>query len=266
MDLEPFLTVAVRNAIVAHMRDCAPQEACGAIIVRGQRYRYARCKNVAVDLIKEFKFGPAVNAHIQTDETVVAYVHTHPVGPTNPSKKDMEIQKLVGKPSVICAVDPQSGVVDIFSFGDHLLDLPLDGKVFRYGVTDCYEAIRSWVWQNEKRKMTAFPRRNGFWNLDESMDYDPEDLDMYSRYYQDEGFQPYEPNFSDASSPRHPKVGDLVLMKMGPTRDNVINHAGIYVGGNLVYHHRIGKLSGDTPIGYLPPGMVRKWARYGGVQ
>lgn len=260
-DLEPFLTHDVRDAIHAHLVEDAPNEACGMITFTSGKYRYHREENIHENPLEFFRFGKAASLAINTDDDVVAYVHTHPHGPAFPSKTDMEIQRKVGKPSVICSVS--GGLVEVFSFGDHLLDLPLIGRDFRYAVTDCYEAIRSWRYQVEGVKMDAFPRHDQWWSFAGAEGLKAEELNMYEQYYQTQGYVPFTVDLKNPQSEFHPKVGDLILMKMGSNMQ-VMNHAGIYTGNNLLYDHRLGKRSRETPLGYyLPTGVVRQWARQG---
>ena len=172
--LEEFLTFEVRNAIISHMDDELPNEACGVITKKGKVYAYERSDNVhpkkgltdpetneAYDL---FKFDAKTSARIVDEfSDVIAYVHTHPNGPAWPSFLDQEIQQSIGKPSVIASRDPTNGVFDLFSFGDHMLDLPLIHRMFRHAVTDCFEAVRSWFWQKEQVYLPPIAREDRWW-------------------------------------------------------------------------------------------------------
>lgn len=257
---EPFLTFDVRNAITTHMIEEGDKEACGWITLSNKGYVYHPRENKAKDPEHFFQFSKRDSTMISTREDIVAFVHTHPHGPLSPSKKDMEIQISVGKPSVICARD-QMGVIDIFSFGDHILDVPLDGRPFRTLVTDCYEAIRAYYWQKHQTKLKAFPREDAWWSTS-AVNMPLEERDLYSRFFNEMGFDEFTPDLGNPNSRNHPRPGDGILMKLGPTIGDVVNHAAVYIGNNLIYHHRVAKLSGVTPLGYcLNTGMVRKWVR-----
>ena len=260
-EYEPFLTHSVKDAIMQHMLDDSPNEACGLITFTSGEYKYVRQTNISDTPTEHFQFSKDVSALLVSHDSVVAFVHSHPHGDAMPTKMDMQIQKDVGKPSVICSLDQTSGIVEVFSFGNHLLDYPLIGREFRYGVFDCLEAIRSWRWQKEGALMDQFPRAYAWWFQDYAKDLDAEDLDLYMRHHESQGYRKFDVDLSDPASQFHPMVGDLVFMRMGGDM-NVCNHAAIYVGNNLIYHHRQNHKSTETPIGYcLGNGMIIGWAR-----
>jgi cell wall-associated NlpC family hydrolase len=156
------------------------------------------------------------------------------------------------------------GIIEVFSFGDHLLDAPLNEREFRFNVFDCLSALRSWVWQNEGRYMPPKAYEAGWWTV--GMD-DPSKLsdnpNLYEKHFEDYGYREFTPDFNNANSMWHPKVGDVLLMQMGAP---VINHVAVYEGNNLIYHHRVNHKSGPTPIGYLlGTNVIRKWVRYEGT-
>ena len=259
-DCEPFLTFEIRNAIFAHMEAETPNECCGWITLADGQYTYVPRKNVHPDPENHFRMKKQDAVNVMTNDAIVAYVHSHPAGPMWASKGDMETQIKVNKPCVIVARDLLTGTVDIFSIGNHLLDYPLEGREFHYTRFDCYEAIRSEAWQRERRRMEAFPRKNGWWNPHENPDIEDDDLDMYERYYETQGYTEFKPVFDNPNSEFHPRIGDLVLMQLG---SKWINHAAVYVGNNQVYHHRVDKRSGRTPIGAFMHGdQIRKWIRH----
>lgn len=261
MDVEPFLTHAVKGALVEDMFANLDKEVCGLITLSDGEYRYEKVENVHEEPAHNFRMDPVARMRLMTDDNVIGYAHSHPNGPNIPTCLDMSVQKRVGKPSVIASVDGERGIVEVFSFGNHLLDAPLIGRDFRYGVMDCYEAIRAWRWQNQGYKMDQYPRHDNWWSADGVEGREPTELNFYQRCYSEQGYVSYEPDFSNPMSERHPRRGDLVLMQMG-SDIGIMNHAGIYVGNNLIYEHRLGKKSGEVPVGYrLGTDMIRMWAR-----
>lgn len=101
-NLEPFLTTDIKNAIHAHMIS-SDEEVCGIIFADGDTYRYEAIDNVSNAPKEAFSFSKVDSTRLATDKNAIAYVHTHPDGPMVPSKKDMQIQQAIGKPSVIAA-------------------------------------------------------------------------------------------------------------------------------------------------------------------
>jgi proteasome lid subunit RPN8/RPN11 len=252
---EPFLTPAVRNALATHMVEDRTVECCGLITLSSAgEYAYERCANVSAEPAEYFEFSKEDTIRIMTDPAVVAFCHSHPNGPAYPSLQDMQTQKDVGKPAVIACLE--MGRMDVFSFGNHLLDVPLDNRLYRPGAQDCFEYIRSYYWQKQKLLLPSCPRDQKWDKGKIASDCDP----LYDKNFAAYGFKAFEPNFEKRDDPLHPRVGDAILMMIGSP---VCNHAGIYLGDNLVGHHRIGKKSGPTPYGYIASlGYVRKWLRY----
>jgi proteasome lid subunit RPN8/RPN11 len=254
-----FLNGSVKNAIHDHAMS-SDREICGIIKRVKKQFLYERCENIHPNPEEHVRFSKAVYLRIANDSSVVAFVHSHPQGPIEPSKQDMIMQAALKKPAVIWARDPASGIVQLFSFGDHLLDEPLIGRMFHYGVMDCYEAIRSFYWQTFKLYLDPYPRTDWWWDNELADEVESEDRDMYMKYFMDQGFEPYTANFSDPLHPNAPQFGDLILMQVG---SNVVNHGGVYVGNNEVYHHRMGRRSSKHPIGYFTDkNYVRVWARH----
>lgn len=257
---EPFITHEIRSAIIQHMKAEAPKECCGLITLTRGKYNYEPKDNVHADPEHFFSFDKENKVAIQRRKSVVAYVHSHPTGPSVPSQRDVEVQLSVKKPSLIGYCDPTTGVVDLFSFGDHLLEAPLDGRIFRYNQFDCVFALRSWVWQNEKRYMPPPPTSSDGWWVIGAQEPDKlsENPDLYTKNFKNYGYEEFTPDLGNPSSEWHPKTGDVMLMQLAAP---VINHAAVYTGNNLLYHHRAGKLSGPQAAGYLLPS-TRKWVRY----
>jgi proteasome lid subunit RPN8/RPN11 len=236
-------------------------EVCGYIRKTANDYEYVPCENVHDKPEDHFRFHKMDQVIIMTDPDVVAFCHSHPNGPDIPSLLDMETQVRVGKPAVIVCRNVLFGTIDLFSFGDHTLDYPLDGRDFRYGVQDCYEALRGWVWQNEHRKMASVPREVDWWNIGRGNPAKlSENPNMYETMFEDFGYREYQVELSKPHSVCHPRVGDLVLMKLGNAP--VCNHAAVYVGNSLIYHHRVNHRSGKTPLGYcISQNYCVKWLR-----
>ena len=259
-ECEPFLTYEVRNALLDHMNEAGDEECCGVITLSEGRYAYQRCKNEAKSPTERFAFSKADRNRIVRNKAIVAYAHSHPNGPSYPSQLDQETQRKVCKPAVIVCRDPKHGQVAVFSHGDHLLDAPLDGRVFRHAVFDCYESIRSCVWQFEGRKMDPYPREAEWWEA--SVQNDPKHKDMVNLYdrFTEQGYREFTPRLKPDDAGLEVQIGDIILMKLGTT---VINHGAYYLGNNEVHHHRLGRRSGSTPIGYvLDKQYDSRWIRH----
>lgn len=259
--LEPFLTRDTRNAMAVHMLETPEVEVCGLITLSKGEYEYHRLENVHPEPKDSFRLSKKDSARIAADPDVVAYCHSHPNGPVYPSQHDVEVQAKIMKPAAMCVRDPSMGAIEVFSFGDHLLDAELMDRDFRFNVFDCLAALRSHAWQTEKRYMPPKPYEAGWWEVGlEDPTEIPKNENLYERCFQDYGYRDFTPDFSNPADEWHPRIGDVLMLQMGAP---VINHVGVYVGDNLVYHHRVNKKSGTTPVGYLLGGnVIRKWVRY----
>ncbi|MFB6171123.1 MAG: desampylase [Haloarculaceae archaeon] len=88
---------AVRDALLAHAREGAPEEVCGVLGGRAgppPRVTTARrVPNVAARPRTEYRLDPeaqfaAMDAGEDAGETVVGFYHSHPRGPPRPSATD----------------------------------------------------------------------------------------------------------------------------------------------------------------------------------
>jgi proteasome lid subunit RPN8/RPN11 len=229
----PDVDVAARaHAIAQH-----PKESSGLVVVNG----YVPVDNIAADPEKHFEMPTdAWTAHGK----VQAVIHSHgPQDSLAPSASDMQHQIATAVPWGIVRTD---GVVasPIMWWGDHRLEDPLLGREFVHGVTDCYGAIRSWMWQQRKVKLPDVPRDLQWWKT--------------------EGGNLYDDGFAAAGYRIIPEsaasVGDVALITF---RSDVPNHGGVLVEDGLLYHHLQNRLSAREPLGRWR-SMISKWLRYEG--
>jgi cell wall-associated NlpC family hydrolase len=91
------------------------------------------------------------------------------------------------------------------------------------------------------------PRDNLWWETGE---------DLYMRDFEKGGFTKLDVD------PQRPdlKVGDVFLFKL---RSKVANHAGVYIGNGLIFHHVQGYTSHRAPLN-LWGRNVECWLRYTG--
>lgn len=125
----------------------------------------------------------------------------------------------------------------VFELSDRNLGIPLLGREWVYGISDCYEAVRSWFWQVRGLRLDYFPREYGWWEKQE--------LGMYHEFYSTQGFVPIPSSELDE--------GDVILYRMG---GKSISHAAVYTDGQ-VYGHLLGRKSGYLPQKALHPFMMQ---------
>lgn len=103
------LPATVREAVLAHGREAAPDEACGLLLGGERRVeRSRRTANVAADPRTGYEVPPeAVLAAV--DDGLVGFYHTHPRGPAGPSDRD---RRAAAWPGYLYAVaDLRTGAV-----------------------------------------------------------------------------------------------------------------------------------------------------------
>lgn len=220
----------------AHALAEHPKESCGLVVVNS----YVPVANVAEDPERHFVMpADAWTAHGR----VQAVIHSHGAdAPLAPSADDMQHQIATGVPWAITRTDGVAAS-PLLWWGDFRLDEPLVGRTFVHGVTDCYGAIRSWMWQRRGVRLIDIPRDHAWWEAGG---------DLYNENFERAGYR--------AIPADQAQLGDLALINF---RSRVPNHGGVLIEDGLLYHHLMGRLSCREPIGRWR-SMITKWLRYEG--
>lgn len=227
----------LRAAIAAHAVAEFPRECCG-LIVAGQ---YRPCRNSASAPTEEFAIDPQDYADAEDTGEIQAIVHSHPGGSARPSQADLSACAGAGVPLwIICSVGAQPdgsvAVEDWHEFGPSDYSAPLIGCEFSHGINDCFGLVRRYYWQTHRLPIPDFPRSGEWWNDGHS--------DLYAQY-------PLT-GFVARNMPAEPNPGDVLLMRIR-SRNNVPNHAAVYLGDGVILHHLWGQLSRrDMLARYMP--------------
>jgi len=208
----------------AHMVSCYPNEGCG-IFSNGKFYA---CENVAEDKEKDAVISPE---QLASFEHIDAIVHSHPTaksaGRAFPSARDMETQMAHNCPFGVFSCNDVE-VFDTTWWGDFTLELPLIGRKFVHGVTDCYALARAYLWQVKKVYVSDMPRDDEWWLQNKN---------LYIDHYKSNGFK--------LISRSEVVSGDFFI---GQIRSPVPNHGGVLLENGLGLHHLAGDLSRREPI------------------
>lgn len=223
MRLIRLFTPEVELAAKKHAELCYPEESCG-IVVNG---KYIAMTNKAEDKLNSFLIDPSklLNTEVQ------AIIHSHPNAAPVPSAADMQYQINTAVPWGIFQVEKDSQGEFCFSqiiwFGDECPRLPLVGRPFVHGVTDCYGLIRDVYKEELGVHLIDFPRDWNWW-------YNGGNL--------------YEDCFKKAGFRKIPqqevKKYDLVISCLG-MRNGLANHGSVYYGDEMVIHHIAASLPVD---------------------
>jgi proteasome lid subunit RPN8/RPN11 len=232
----------LRFEMIDHAEEAFPEE-CLGVVVDG---KYVRLQNVSPDPEASFEMREEDELkYIFPDspaQKAQALVHSHPDGPLWPSDSDMRAQIEGGLPFVMIGHSEETGW-DYWEVGDHMLDVPLLERKFRHGVADCYDAARSWFWQESKGGILLqnFPRRNYWWMIGEAGEMP---LNLYADNFMEAGFR----QLSEKEIKQGLRRGDCFLFKLNPSTswinaNMVETHAGVYLGNGQIYHHLPNRLS-----------------------
>ncbi len=98
---------AIREELLAHAREALPDEACGVLVLEGDRaVRYVRGRNASAS---PYRFTLEVDPDVwflEDDGYGLAVFHTHPETPPKPSRTDIaSIGLWEGRPYVILRAD-----------------------------------------------------------------------------------------------------------------------------------------------------------------
>lgn len=211
-------------AIQQHVAAEYPRECCGVIAQKSRVERYFPCRNLAETPTEQFHLSPEDYANAEDWGTITGIVHSHPDATTQPSELDKAQCDATGLPWHIISW-PEGDLRSIQPRGD----LPLIGRPFVLGHTDCWGLV-----------MSYFRQEHGIELMDYRLDYPWWESGTEERYLDNW----HECGFREFSGPLQP--GDLVIMQVSAS---VANHAGVLLEDGMLLHHLYGHLSQRTPYG-----------------
>lgn len=246
------------RAAQAHARAEFPKESCG-YIAGGV---YVACENLADDPLTQFRLVDGAFADRLDAGEVQAVVHSHPNGNLFPSQADMLAQMETKVPFVIVTLnEDQFG--DVVAWGDTLPIAPIISRPFVHGVFDCYSGCRDIFrlgreelakqgvgWPFPPIELPQVARDDAWWSSG---------ADLYLDHMATFGFR--EIAFSDV------QPGDAFLIALGDGAQNPkkrLNHAGVLLENDLLFHHLPGRLSRRETAG-IWFRAADKWLRYEGA-
>jgi proteasome lid subunit RPN8/RPN11 len=222
-------SASLKESIARHALDSYPNECCG-LVVNGE---YFPCRNTSAAPTDGFEIDPDDYIAAETFGTITALVHSHPGASAKPSQHDLTVCEEAGIPlwvivSLGAQADGSIAIEDWYEFSPTGYSAPLVGCEFSHGTNDCYGLIRRWYWQTHAIDLPDFPRSSEWWDDGHS--------DLYTEGFPKAGFVPLTENDIPL------EVGDVLLMRIR-SRNNVPNHAAVYVGDGKILHHCYGQLS-----------------------
>ena len=221
------LPESIKTQIRQHANSAFPHECCGVVL---DDTEYVPCRNIAAGIEEQdFAIDPSDYANAEDRGIITAIVHSHPNGDHKASEADLVSCEKSGKPWYILSwpadnfgrIEPEGRVT------------PLLGRQFAYGVLDCLSLVIDYY----KKE------------LDVDIDYFQSEFDWWSKgknYYQENWDSWTEGAFVEINDHSDLKKHDILLMQVV---SEVPNHAGVYLGNNMVLHHLMGRLSTEDVYG-----------------
>ncbi len=217
----------LQDAMDAHALEAFPGEAFGAVFGSRDRPVYRPVAEVADNSRANFRVDEAALRRLEeTHGALLAAVHTRSSTAAGnddldlslfvPTAAEMRAQAALAAPFGVVVCD-RSQCIDRFWFGDQCPPLPLLGRPFRHGVTDCYSLIRDYYRQERNVLLPDFPRDWNWW---------VEGLDLYRVGFGKAGFRAIDAADSG--------IGDVVLFRV---RSKVPNHAAVVQADGGMAHH-----------------------------
>lgn len=248
-----FFSKKAINKSRIHALNMYPHESVGLIVDD----EYIPLENMHEDPENYFKIDPLVWLDYSENSVIQAVIHSHPNGEMFPSEMDMRQQITTGVPWGIIKTNGEQALDPVF-WGDSLPIVPLIGRPFIHGVYDCYSCLRDTFrlgkekleeqavtkhWPFDPIDLPEVPRDDCWWDSDK---------DFYKDMFKEIGWVeiPME----------EMKPGDGFLIKI---RSKKLNHAGLYIGNNLILQHLPGKSSTRQPFGIWGRG-ADMYLRYEG--
>ncbi|MDP8184416.1 C40 family peptidase [Phocoenobacter skyensis] len=203
----------LKAELINYAKQKEPQEMCGFIVSDGNENQFVACENIAIEPTVYFEISPNDYLKASNKGKIVAVVHSHPDGEPTLSIADRQMQHNSGLDWwLVCNDDLQ-----IFPKIP-----PLIGRSFEYGSSDCYTIARDF-YRLSGIDFPDFERADKWWK----------DTNLYLDNIEKQGFEKLEEGESL-------QIGDVILVQVGA---DVPNHAGIYIGEQMILHHSPKRLS-----------------------
>lgn len=248
-----YLSGDVIKAAQLHALNEYPKEACGIVIDD----TYYPCENVAENPEKDFEISAKDIMRISSIGVIKAIIHSHPNALAAPTATDMTGQINSGVVWGIISTDGERAS-EPFLWGDQLPIEPIIGREFVHGIRDCFSLIRDCFrlgktelakqgveeWPYDPVVFPVYPRDDEWWNNGQ---------DLYSENFSKIGWKEI--------TREEVRAGDAFMLKV---KSDKLNHAGLYIGNNIILHHLPTRLSRREPVG-IWARSADIWLRWEGL-
>ena len=199
-----------------------PKEGCGLVGVQKGKAHWIPCENIA-EINENFIMDSSEYLKYKRIYDIVGVVHSHPDESSEPSQDDINQCNALGIPYYIFSypsmdmtiVKPEADVTELY------------GREYEFGVTDCFEAIRDYLASVQIKIPNRILFEKEWYNKEDSgLDYFcPEVIKQWGG--QEVSLDSLQKN-------------DVLTFKVD---SSVANHCGVFLGGDIFYHHANNRLS-----------------------
>lgn len=240
------------KAIRDHAIADSPRESCGLVILENGKELYIPCRNLSPEANDTFVLDPKDFAAAEDRGEILMVVHSHPNESARPSEGDLVSIEAHGLPFLIVSVYKDL-ITGEMNADDYTItepsgyEAPLIGRRWAPPTLDCYSLIRDLYSRELGITVPDFEieKRAGKWWEDK------DNSSLYLDHFEEAGFVRVD---------WPPQKYDVIFMEVGSKAGP--NHAGIYLGDNIILHHLYGRLSERVPYGGYWQGATRMIVRH----
>lgn len=214
----------IRASITTLARATPEHEVCGFVYVDALGdAQILPCPNVSPTPAEDFEIDVADHVRaLHIGQQLLGVYHSHPAGaPTGFSPADMEYADELALPLYLS--NPETGAITDYVPASYVL--PLEGRPWCLGFSDCWETPRVYYRQLHGIHMADYER-------DESFQHEEQGVILAN--YEREGFTCLPPDWSAV------RVNDILMYR---TDKALPQHFGVFTGNGHMLHHAQGRLS-----------------------
>lgn len=205
--------------IEEHFEKEYPREGCGIVCIKKGKAHWVPCTNVAEEN-EEFVIDSQEYIKLKRTSDIVGIVHSHPDGTNEPSEADITYCNALGIPYYIFSYPG----MDLAVLEPKINTTELYGREYEFTKSDCFEASRDYLKSVGINIAPRIPFEDNWW--EKGIDYFNDEL------MEEWGFKPVD--IKDIQ--KH----DVLTFNV---RSATANHCGVYLGGEVFYHHAENRLS-----------------------
>lgn len=221
----------IKNFIKRHSREIYPDEACGFIVQKSNKFLCIKCKNISKTPNITFEISPYDYLNIKNNTDKIHYIyHSHPNLNNDKcsfSEKDKNCSEVLNIPMILFCLENHE--LNVFTPND--IKYNYIGRYYEYGKYDCFSLIVDFL-KNERNINIKYDKKDLY------IDH----LIFYKNFLEDQFKKIFlENNFIILNKNETLQDDDILLFDM--FNDSCPKHLGIYLGQETFLHQPYSRLS-----------------------